>query len=249
MPPPLPAPALTAQQLRQYFQTSLPLTDEEFARLLTRFTLKRCKKRPFVPGGFAHNVNLASGDELDLHLSVSVQPDVDAAGAPVRLLRIWAAVVLPRSVGTVRLKSPDPLVTPRIAYSLLADPADRPRLREIVRLARRLARTEPLASLLARELLPGPNIETDAALDAALDAGLVTFYQGTSTAPMGGPDDPAAVVDAEGRVRGLTGLRVADASVFPEMLSVPVNLTVLLVAERIAVALRQPAAATPAAEG
>ena len=185
---------------------------------------------------------LASGEELDLQLSVSVQPDVDAAGAPVRLLRIWAAVVLPRSVGTLRLKSPDPLATPRIAYNLLADPADRPRLREIVRVARRVARTEPLASLLARELLPGPDVETDAALDAALDAGLLTFYHGTSTAPMGGPADPAAVVDAEGRVRGLTGLRVADASIFPEILSVPINLTVLLVAERIAAAMRQPAA-------
>lgn len=186
----------------------------------------------------------AAAGELDLQLSVSVQPDVDAAGAAVRLLRIWAAVVQPRSVGTLRLKSADPHVTPRIAYNLLAEPSDRRRLREIVRLARRLVRAEPLAGLLDGELLPGPGVETDAELDAALDAGLLTFYHGTSTAPMGGPADPAAVVDAEGRVRGgLTGLRVADAAIFPEIISTPTNLTVLLVAERIAAAMRRPAPA------
>ena len=182
----------------------------------------------------------AEGGELDLQLSVSVQPDVDPDGARVRTLRIWAALVAPLSTGTVRLKSRDPRVTPRIAYNLLGDPADRPRLLEIVALARRITRTAPVAGLIARELAPGPEVRTDAELSAAIDAGLMTFYHGTSTAPMGGADDPAAVVDAEGRVRGVSGLRVVDASIFPEVVSVPNNLTVLMLAERIAAAMRGP---------
>ena len=95
-----------------------------------------------------------------------------------------------------------------------------------------------MVGLIDRELLPGPSIETDAELDAALDAGLMTFYHGSSTAPMGGDQDRGAVTDAEGRVRRVTGLRVVDASLFPEAVSVAINLTILMVAERIAAAMR-----------
>ena len=71
-------------------------------------------------------------------------------------------------------------------------------------------------------------------LETSLHAGAMTFYHGTSTAPMGGPQDEAAVVDAAGRVRGIEGLRVVDASIVPAAISVPVNLTTIMVAERIA---------------
>ncbi len=179
----------------------------------------------------------SGADELDLQMSVSVQHDLDSRGEPVRLLRIWAAVVLPRSVGSVRLKSRDPLVTPRIDYNLLADADDRRRLVEIIQMARKVVQTEPLAGLIERELFPGADVQTDAQLEAAINASSLTFYHGTSTAPMGGDDDPAAVVDGVGRVRGVKGLRVADASIFPEAISTPTNLTTLMVAERIAAAM------------
>lgn len=173
-------------------------------------------------------------DELDLQLSVSVQPDLNQRGEKIRMLRIWAAVVLPRSTGTVRLKSRDPRVTPRIQYNLLSDPSDRRRLMELLKLTRNLAATDPLASAIDQEVLPGPSVQTDEQLEAALDAGLMTFYHGTSTAPMGGENDPAAVVDEAGRVRTIEGLRVIDASIFPQAVSTPINLTVLMVADRIA---------------
>ena len=57
---------------------------------------------------------------------------------------------------------------------------------------------------------------------------------GGTSAPMGGPDDPHAVVDVGGRVRGVDGLRVVDASIFPTTVSVPTNLAVIMAAERIA---------------
>ncbi len=176
----------------------------------------------------------ADEGELDLQHSVSVQPDYDMHGERVRVLRIWAAVVTPQSHGTVRLKSTDPTVTPRIDYNLLAEGSDRCRLLEVVKLARRLAHMEPVAHLLDRELLPGPAVETDKQLETAIQAGLMTFYHGTSTAPMGDDKDPAAVVDHAGRVRQITGLRVVDASIFPEAISTPTNLTTIMVAERVA---------------
>ncbi|SFO43339.1 GMC family oxidoreductase [Sphingomonas sp. OK281] len=178
----------------------------------------------------------AADGELDLQLSISVQPDLDADGAPIRALSVWATVVAPRSAGTVRLKSADPRVTPRIDYALLSDESDRRRLHELALIARDIMAREPIASLVVDDDLRGPGASPDE-LDIAIRIGLTTFLHGTSTVPMGGDDDPAAVVDGWGRVKGVRGLRVVDASIFPEAVSVPVNLTTIMVAERVAEAM------------
>jgi choline dehydrogenase len=177
-------------------------------------------------------------DDLDLQLTAFFQPDFDHFGMPIRTFRVWASVVLPRSFGAVRLKSRDPRVTPSIDYHLLTDPSDRRRLKEIITLARRIVHTEPLAALIDFELSPGSLVRSDADLDAAIDAGVGTYYHGSSTAPMG-EHDPASVVGTAGQVHGLDGLRIADASIFPESISPPTNLTVLMVAERIALAMQR----------
>ena len=182
--------------------------------------------------------SLARDGELDMQLSVSVQPDADEAGAPIRTLRIWACVVTPRSTGTVRLKSADPRVTPRIDYRLLAHPDDRQRLREAMLLARRIVALPPVARMITPDLNADADETAPVQIDQAIDRGAMTFYHGTSTVPMGGKDDPTAVVDASGRVRGIGGLRVVDASIFPETVSVPVNLTTIMLAERIADVIR-----------
>lgn len=179
----------------------------------------------------------AGGDELDLQLTAFYQPNVDHTGQPIQTLNVWASVVLPRSTGLVRLKTTDPMVTPWIDYHLLENPSDRERQREIIRIARKVASIEPLASLIEQEIVPGESAQTDAELDAAIDAAGGIYYHATSTAPMGNSSKDSAI-DTTGRVHGLTGLIVADASAFPEMVSAPVNLTVLMVAERIAAAMR-----------
>ncbi len=178
--------------------------------------------------------SLARGDELDLQLSVSVQPDVDDRGAPVRTLRIWCCIVTPRGSGTVRLKSADPQVTPRIDYRLLSHLDDQQRLREALALARRIAAAPTVAAMIDAELSPDADVWPRDDLDEALHAGTMTFYHGTSTAPMGSEEDTTAVVDATGRVRGIGGLRVVDASIIPNAVSVPINLTTIMLAERIA---------------
>lgn len=114
-------------------------------------------------------------------------------------LHIWASVVLPASAGSVKLKSRDPKEKPLIEYRLLSVESDRPRLREVMKLARRVVNTEPLAHLIENELAPGPAVMSDADLDAAIDAGVTIYFHATSTAPMG--TDSAAVADGEGCVR------------------------------------------------
>lgn len=125
---------------------------------------------------------------------------------------------------------------PWIDYHLLTDPSDRKRQREIIRIARRISETEPLASWVDQELAPGASVQSDEELDAAINASGGIYYHAASTAPMG-TDPSSSVVDTKGRVFGITGLVIADASAFPEMISPPVNLTVLMLAERLAAEL------------
>ncbi len=182
--------------------------------------------------------SIAGKDELDLQLSISVQPDFDSSGQRVRLLRIWASVVNPRSAGNVMLKSAEPLVTPRIDYNLLAEEEDGKRLLEIVKIARRIAFSEPFSAMVKQELQPGPNYQTDGELMNAIAAGLQTFYHGTSTVPMGGQAGGAAVVNSSGQVYDIANLRVVDASIFPAPVSAPTNLTTIMVAEKIAMSFK-----------
>jgi choline dehydrogenase len=96
-----------------------------------------------------------------------------------------------------------------------------------------LARSPDLAPLFAGELTPGDAVADDSALAAFIAANMSTYYHPSSTAPMGGPGDPQAVTDPVGAVMGTSGLRVVDASIIPETPSTVLNLTVMMLAERI----------------
>ncbi|MBF3363436.1 dehydrogenase, partial [Pseudomonas aeruginosa] len=118
--------------------------------------------------------------------------------------------------------------------NFLAEAEDRARLLEGVKLARRIGRSEPLAGLIHAELGPGPEARSDAQIEAAIRATLDTYHHPTSSAPMGRAGERWAVVDLEGRVHGLQGLRVIDASIFPDAISVATNITTIAVAEHLA---------------
>ena len=108
-----------------------------------------------------------------------------------------------------------------------------------MRLARRIAEHRPLASWIAREVIPGPGVRTDRALSEFARAHGTTVQHPAGTCRMGAEDDPLAVVDPKLRVRGVQRLRVADASVFPEMIGVNINLTCMMVGERCAELVRE----------
>lgn len=138
----------------------------------------------------------------------------------------------PRSVGSVRIVSADPLAPPAIDPAFLSSPEDLPPLLHGIRLVRRIAATEPLASLLADEMLPGGDVQEDAELEAHVRAVSQTLYHPVATCRMG--VDQAAVVDPELRVRGLERLRVVDASVIPLLPRGHTNWPTVMVAERAA---------------
>jgi choline dehydrogenase-like flavoprotein len=142
------------------------------------------------------------------------------------------ALVGPRSRGWVRLRSADPTDKPRIQTNSLADPDDVAALVAGARLAREIAASEPFASVLGRELLPGADVGGDDDLAEDLRNRVELLYHPVGTCRMGSDED--AVVDPELRVRGVDGLRIADASVFPLIPSGNTNAPTIAVAERAA---------------
>lgn len=146
-----------------------------------------------------------------------------------------------RSQGTVRLRSAAPADPPRIDFAYFTDPDgyDERTMVAGIELARRIARQAPLAPWVRRELAPGPDVQGFEALSRYARTTANTVYHPAGTCKLGADRDPAAVVDPALRVRGVSGLRVADASVFPEMVSVNPCLTCMMIGERCADLLRR----------
>jgi choline dehydrogenase len=137
--------------------------------------------------------------------------------------------------GEVRLRSADPTVQPAIDFNMLAEPFDRQRLRDALHLCLSLARHAAFEEILGPRLAPA---DEDFASDDALDAWMrreVTHTNHLSgTCKMGPASDPLAVVDQEGRVHGLDGIRVADASIMPDCVRANTNATTMMIGERMA---------------
>lgn len=141
-----------------------------------------------------------------------------------------------RSRGTLRLQSADPSAAPLIDFRYFTDPEgyDEEVMLTGVKLARRIAEEEPLRGWIKRELTPGPEVQGDRELSEYVRRTANTVYHPAGTCRMGDRVDPLAVVDPELRVQGVPRLRVADASVFPSMISVNPNMTVMMIGERAA---------------
>jgi len=141
-----------------------------------------------------------------------------------------------RSTGRVSLASPNPRTKPRIELNYFSDPEgyDLRVLLKGLRYARKLADTEALRPLIAREALPGPAAQSDEDLAAFAQQTCETVYHASGTAVMGNPAAPMSVVDPALKVIGVEGLRVCDASVFPSMVTVNIANTVMMIAEKAA---------------
>jgi choline dehydrogenase len=140
----------------------------------------------------------------------------------------------PESQGQVRLRSADPREAPAVQPNYLLDPRDQAVLLTAIKLARQLMATGPMADYFEAENLPGPQATTDdELLDYARRRGS-TAYHLVGSCKMGPASDPMAVVDNTLKVRGLQGLRVADASVMPQVPSANTLAASLMIGEKAA---------------
>jgi 4-pyridoxate dehydrogenase len=145
----------------------------------------------------------------------------------------------PNSTGLLRLRSADPTESIAIHQNFLTDDQDWSSLRDGLRLMRKIAAQSSLAPFIAKEIGPGPDVTTDAQLDAFIRKTAVSANHPIGTCKMGISADPMAVVDAELRVRGVEGLRVVDASVMPDLVGGNINAAVIAIAEKAADTIRK----------
>ena len=155
-------------------------------------------------------------------------------------IRFTCILELAVGAGALQLVSTDPTVQPRLDYRYLEEPWDRQRLRDAVRLCARLLAHEAYQDIVAERLEPSDQtLASDGALDDWLLHRVTTTQHISGTCKMGPASDPLAVVDQHCRVYGLTGLRVADASVMPDVIRANTNATTIMIAERVADFVRQ----------
>ena len=203
-------------------------------------------KDPVLPG----NQNLSESALFTTSEPGMLAPDLQIAFVHVpfdvivgqnhpNAVSILPGVVRPNSRGWVRLASADPFAAPRINPNYLGDASDLRRLVQAVELSRDLFGTKAFRKVLSGELMPGPKVSGTAALTEWVKTKADSYHHQAGSARMG--IDDMAVVDPQLRVRGLDGVRVADASVMPAVPSGNCHTAIVAIAEKAADLIKEAA--------
>ncbi len=176
---------------------------------------------------------------LDPKAGADAPPDLQfyvgrGLAQPDPFVTITVSHVTPRSRGVIRLRSADPLAAPLVRFNYLQDPGDADALVRGAELARKLGSSAPYRALRGEEVDPGPDARTQADLRAFARRAADTIFHGAGTCRMGPREDPDAVVDPRLRVKGVDGLRVADASIMPEVVSATTHAACVMIGEKAA---------------
>ncbi len=137
------------------------------------------------------------------------------------------------SRGAVTLRSANPLEPPRILFNYMSTEKDWQDFRTGIRLTREIFAQDAFKPYVSHEIQPGADVQSDDELDAVIREHAESAYHPCGTCRMGRADDPMAVVDPEGRVIGVEGLRVADSSVFPQITNGNLNAPSIMTGEKI----------------
>ena len=140
------------------------------------------------------------------------------------------------SRGRIRLKSRDPHAHPSILFNYMSHEQDWQEFRDGIRITREIMAQPALDQYRGREISPGAHLQSDAELDDFIRNHAETAYHPSCSCKMG--EDEMAVVDGQGRVHGVQGLRVVDASIMPEIITGNLNATTIMMAEKIADRIR-----------
>ncbi|MFD7027543.1 GMC family oxidoreductase [Streptomyces sp. NPDC059917] len=190
-------------------------------------------------GLFVRRDPASPGPDLMFHfyqIPFTDNPERIGYERPAHGVSLTPNIPKPRSRGRLYLTSADPEVKPALDFRYFTDEDDYDArtLVDGIKIAREIAATQPLAGWLTREVCPGPQVTGDEELSAYARSVAHTVYHPAGTCRMGAVDDPGAVVGPDLRVRGLDGIRIADASVFPTMPAVNPMIGVLMVGEKAA---------------
>ncbi|HBC07585.1 MAG TPA: choline dehydrogenase, partial [Rhodospirillaceae bacterium] len=224
-------------QLRTIYRTHRPITLNDQARnpiqkvlMGMEFLLRR--SGPLTMGASQVAIFAKTRPELETpDIQYHVQPwSADSPGEGTHRFSAFTLSVCqlrPESRGDIRLASPDPFAHPTIRPNYLSTDLDQQTAIESLKLTRRLVETKTLAPYVAEEMRPGSDAQTDDELLEGARRIAQTIYHPVGTCKMG--RDPNAVVDDRLRVRGIRGLRVADASIMPTITSGNTNAPAIMI--------------------
>jgi len=190
----------------------------------------------FESGGFIRSEAGVQHPDLQYHfLPMAVSYD-GKAPATRHGFQAHIGPMRPTSRGHVKLRNASATEAPRILFNYMATEQDRKEMRAGVRLTREIFAQPAFDRFRGEELSPGPAMQSDAQIDAYIRAKAETAYHPSCTCKMG--SDEMAVTDGAGRVHGVQGLRVVDASIMPNVISGNLNVPTIMMAEKLADAIR-----------
>jgi choline dehydrogenase-like flavoprotein len=220
------------------FQCPEPLTlfDATHPRYLAEYLVRRGRGKLSSnvgeAGCFVRVQDGVAAPDFYLYFGAAYYFDNGFRAYPGHAFTIAPSLLRPRSEGTVRLRSADPLGRPAIHLNFFSDPEEMRTMVTAVRLAREIAGAQPLSAKAGPNIDPGPGVASDEQIEAWIRAEVQHVYHASGTCRMGAEDE--GVLDEELRVRGVEGLRVADASSFPRIPGGNTNAPAIMVGERAA---------------
>lgn len=143
-----------------------------------------------------------------------------------------------QSRGWVRVRSTDPTEKPEIRFNYMSRKEDWEEMRACIRLTREIFAQPAFDPYRGEEIAPGPDVQSDEALDAFIRETVQPAYHACGTCRMGPADNAMSVVDTEGRLHGLDGIRVIDSSIIPSIVTGNLNACTIMLAEKLADAVR-----------
>jgi choline dehydrogenase len=189
----------------------------------------------FAPYGLADS---AQTDAVTSGRSTKVRHDIhDVQLATTNIVTTLPSILEPKARGTVSLRSADPDAPPLISHQLAGSSEDLAALMAACRRTREVFASEPMKQVVIREEAPGEAVQTDADWEAYFRATTFGGSHPVGTCRMGG--DPSSVVDSSLSVRGVSGLRVIDASVMPVISRGNTNAPTIVIAEKGADLIRR----------
>jgi choline dehydrogenase len=193
----------------------------------------------FETGGFWYADPAARSPDIQFHLGLGSGIEAGVTAMPQGGVTLNSAFLRPRSRGTVRLASADPMAAPLIDPNYWADPYDREMSIKGLKLAQEIMRQPALTPFVLAERLPGPEVKTDEDYIAYACKHAKTDHHPAGTCRMGA--DIEAVVDPQLRFNGIDALRVVDASIMPTVVSSNTNAATIMIAEKAADLIKESA--------
>jgi choline dehydrogenase len=184
---------------------------------------------------FMRSTSDVNRPDLQIHFAPAAGTKNDegrVVPSPIPAITSTACYLQPESRGSVEVRSADPSDAPVIVANYLSTENDRRKMIAAVQWQRRIFQQPALAAVVDGELVPGEEVRTDDEILDYIRREAVSIFHPVGTCRMG--DDPMAVVDDHLCLHGIAGLRIADASVMPGLLSGNTNATVVMIGERAA---------------